>query len=144
VVLGLESNLGFEAQHALHALRRANVRDWVSLMEGADNAPGILTTNASKEIMCVALSELLSNNLLCVSNRMMCTSMPPNEAVTQLLGELRAFMVYVDPPKTLFGKPRRTYSGKMGGHNDDLSIALQLAVITMQLFEKNDKYARFS
>lgn len=143
VVLGLESNLGFEAQHALHALRRAEVKNWVSLMEGADGAPGILTTNSSKEIMCVALQELLSKNLISISNRMMSTSMPPTEAIAQLLGEIRAYMVFVDPPKTLFAQPRRTYTGKLGGHQDDLSIALQLAVLTMQLFDKHDKYAKF-
>lgn len=143
VVLGLESNLGFEAQHALHALRRAEVRNWVSLMEGVDGTPGLLTTNSSKEVMCVALQELLAQSRIGVSSRLLSTSMPPREALDQLVGELRAFMVFVDAPKTLFGKPRRTFTGKLGGHQDDLAIAFQLAIVTMQLFDRHDKYRKF-
>jgi hypothetical protein len=143
MVIGLESNLGFEAQHALHALRRAEVHNWVSLMEGVDGTPGLLTTNASKEVMCVALQELLAQSRIGVSNRLMSTSMSPHEALQQLIGELRGFMIFVDPPKTLFAKARRTFTGKLGGHQDDLVIALQLAVVTMQMFDRHDKYRKF-
>lgn len=143
MVLGLESNLGFEAQHALHAMQREGIRNWVSLMEGVDGTPGILTTNQSKEVMCVALQELFAQNRLHVSSRLLCTSMPPKEALEQLVQELRSFMVFVDPPKSLFAKPRRTFTGKLGGHNDDLSIAVQLAVVTMQIFDRHDKYRQF-
>jgi hypothetical protein len=50
VVMGLESNLGFEAQHTIHALRKSSVRNWIALMEGVDGTPGLLTTNSSKEV----------------------------------------------------------------------------------------------
>ena len=143
VVLGLESNLGFEAQHTVHSLKRAQLHNWVTLMEGADGSCGMLTTNSSKEVMCVALQELLSANLLHVSAQLLCTSIPPVEAMNQLLQEMRSFMIYVDPPKTLFAKPRRTYTGKVGGHQDDMVITLQLAVLTMQIFTRSEKYARF-
>jgi hypothetical protein len=52
-------------------------------------------------------------------------------------------MIFVDPPKTLFAKPRRTFTGKVGGHNDDVAIALQLAVLTMQIFTRSEKYTNF-
>ena len=93
--------------------------------------------------MCVALQELLDQNRIVVSKRMLSVSYAPKEILDQLFAELRSYMVYVDPPKTLFGKPRKTFTGKMGGHNDDVVIALQLAVLTMQIFTRSDKYARF-
>ena len=142
-VLGLESNLGFEAQHAIHSLRRSNFRNWIALLEGVDGTPGLLTTNSSKEVMCVALQELLDQNRIVVSKRMLSVSYAPKDILDQLVAELRSYMVYVDPPKTLFGKSRKTFTGKMGGHNDDTAIALQLAVLTMQIFTRSDKYARF-
>ena len=50
LVFGFECNLGFEAQHAIHTIQRNNVRDWVCLSEGPHGTPGVLTTNASKEV----------------------------------------------------------------------------------------------
>jgi len=49
VVLVLESNLAFEAQHLMHALTANNVRRWVALSEGQGGTVGWLTTNERKE-----------------------------------------------------------------------------------------------
>jgi hypothetical protein len=143
VILGIESNLGFEAQHAINSITRAGVKHWCALMEGVDGTCGLLTTNSSKEVMCVALQQLLSQNRLQVSANLLSTTLPPREMLDQLVHELRAFMIFVDPPRTLFAKPRRTFTGKIGGHNDDVAIALQLAVITMQIFTRSNKYDRY-
>ena len=43
VVLVLESNLAFEAQHLMHALNTNNVRRWVALSEGQGGTVGWLT-----------------------------------------------------------------------------------------------------
>ena len=135
----------FEAQHVVHSVRNARppIHHWCALMEGVDGTCGMLTTNASKEVMCVALQELLSSNRIHISSQLLCLSMPPREAIEQMLSEIRAFMIFVDPPRTLFAKPRRTFTGKMGGHNDDVAIALQLGVLAMQIFNRNAKYSRF-
>jgi hypothetical protein len=90
--------------------------------------------------MCVATQQLLADNRLLVSRSLLSVTSPPKEALEQLVAEMRSYMVYVDPPKTLFGKSRRTFTGKMGGHNDDLVIALQLAVLTLQIFTRSEKY----
>lgn len=45
----------------------------------------------------------------------------------------------VEPAKTLFGKVRRTYTGKIGGQNDDLAVTLQLAVSGIRCFYQNPK-----
>ncbi len=126
-MLGLESNLGyrrlfalgslrlslhrgfarsFEAQHCIHSLRRAKVRNWVSLMEGVEGTCGLLTTNSSKEVMCVAVQQLLANDRLHISQKLLSVSLPPRETLDQLIQEMRSFMIFVDPPKTLFAKVR--------------------------------------
>jgi len=138
--LCLSSSRRFEAQHVVHTLRREGVRGWVPLLEGVDGTVGLLTTNSSKEVMCVATQQLLADNRLLVSRSLLSVASPPKEVLQQLTAEMRSYMVYVDPPKTLFGKSRRTFTGKMGGHNDDLVIALQLAVLTMQIFTRSEKY----
>lgn len=46
-------------------------------------------------------------------------------------------------PSATCSQPRRTFTGKVGGHNDDVAIALQLAVLTMQIFTRSEKYATF-
>ena len=147
----------------MHAMRAAHVKNWIALMEGVDGTCGILTTNSSKEVMCIALQQLLTSNHIHCSDQFLSTSLPPRETLDQMITELRSYMIYVDPPKTLFAKvrlppapsrppldprrsssqPRRTFTGKMGGHNDDVVIALQLAVLSMQIFTRSDKYASF-
>lgn len=95
-------------QHVIHTLRREGVRGWVPLLEGVDGTVGLLTTNSSKEVMCVACKELLADNRLLVSRALLSVTSPPKEVLEQLVAEMRSYMVYVDPPKTLFGKVRDT------------------------------------
>ena len=133
----------FEAQHTVHAMKRMNLPNCCAIHEGVDNTLGLLTTNKSKEIMCSALKDLLSSNRLHVSDQFMCLTLSPKAMLNRLISEMRAFMVFVDAPRTPFAQSRRTYTGKMGGHQDDAVIALQMAVLTMQCFLKHDQYARF-
>jgi len=143
VVLGVESNLGFEAQHTIHAMKRLGLRNCCPLHEGVDGTLGMLTTHKSKEVMCAALQELLSMNRLHTCDKFVSKSMSPRAMLSRLLDEMRAFMIYVDSPKTLFAQARRTYTGKLGGHQDDVIIALQMAILAMQCFMKHDRYTQF-
>ncbi len=52
IVLCLESNLAYEAQHIIHTLQAAGLKKWVALQEGAGYTLGWLTTNERKESMC--------------------------------------------------------------------------------------------
>ena len=53
------------------------------------------------------------------------------------------YAILVEPPKTTFGKVRKTYSGKVGGEQDDACIALQLAVTGLRCFYTSERYERF-
>jgi hypothetical protein len=41
-------------------------------------------------------------------------------------------------------QPRKTYTGKVGGMQDDVSIALQLAIAAQKTFFESSKYANFA
>lgn len=55
------------------------------------------------------------------------------EMLNILADEMKNFCVLVEPPKNPFGKTKKTYSGKVGGRNDDVVIALQLAITVRRL-----------
>jgi len=142
LVVGVEANLGFEANHVLHALRKAGVPH-IALHEGAQESVGVLTTNASKELMCVGLQELIDHKRMVISRQLVSLSASPLETLDTLFKQMNTYTIVVEAPRTPFGKPRRTYTGKVGGNQDDLCIALQLAVLSMRIFQKNDKYKRY-
>ena len=138
-----ESNLGFEAQHHAMALERAKVSRLVTLREGPQQSIGLLTTNETKAAQCKLLQELLENSALSVCADMVCLSAEPAEALHMLIGEMRNYSVLIEPPRSAFGRSKQTFSGKLGGQNDDLVIALQLALLGMRRFLNNPLYASF-
>lgn len=142
VVLAVESNLGLEAHHILHAMRQRRIPH-IALHEGAQEGPGLLTTNSTKEMMCVATQELLDTHRLVLSQNMVCLSTSPRDVLETLLKQMRTYTVIVEPARTAFLKPRRTFSGKIGGHQDDVCVAFQLAILASRIFTRSDKYSRF-
>ena len=69
--------------------------------------------------------------------------MEDKEAIRQIRDELARFSIVTEPAKTLFGRVRRTYTGKIGGMQDDLAIAIQLAITSMRRYLLSDKYSNF-
>ena len=41
-------------------------------------------------------------------------------------------------------QPRKTYTGKLGGMQDDVCISFQLVMIAMKTFFESPKYSTFS
>ena len=143
IVLVPESNLGFEAQHYVSTVQKSQLKDWVVLTEDGSHGVGFRTTHETKEGGYRALEELLSSNGVHVAQRFVSASMAPDEALNMLVTQLHGFQVVVEPPKTAFARARRTFSGKVGGRQDDLVMALQLAVLGARIFMRKDKYSRF-
>lgn len=135
-----ESNLGFEAQHIVQAVTRSKVTGWMAMSEGARDSVGLLTTNDSKAAMCKATQEVLSFGAIDVARNLVSLSQPPQHSYEQLLAELRTFAVVMDV-RGPFSAPRMTFSGKVGGQQDDLCITLQLCILGMNIFMRKDKYA---
>ena len=142
-MLRLPPKKRFECQHIIHAIQSAGVRRWVALQEGAGGTLGWLTTNERKEQMCLQLREALSVGKLHFSDEFFSTTPGVREVKEQLEGELRNFCVLVEAAKTPFGKVKKTCSGKVGGRNDDLVIALQLALSGSRVFYQENRYRSF-
>ena len=139
-----ESNLAFESQHLLHALEAAGIKNWVSLSEGQQGTLGWLTTADRKESMALLLREAMTVGRICLHGAFFSCELEPREARKRISDELSNFCIVTEPAKTTFGKMRKTYTGKLFGKQDDLSIAIQLAVIGQQKFFQDSKvYALF-
>ena len=143
VVLLLESNLAFEAQHIVHFLQAQGLKNWLALSEGAGGALGWLTTNGTKEASVFQLRDALKVGCISLSTHFFSTTMSTGEAKKEIREQLTRFAIITEPAKTLFGKVRKTYSGKVGGLQDDLAISLQLSISGLRSFYSNQKYASF-
>jgi hypothetical protein len=93
--------------------------------------------------MCLQLREALTVGKLAFSTEFFSTTASVREIKQQLEDEMRNFSVLVEASKTPFGKVKKTYSGKVGGRNDDLIITLQLALSGSKVFYESAKYASF-
>ena len=93
--------------------------------------------------MCFQLRDALSVGCIGLSKHFFSNSMPAVEMLKMLDGELRNFCIIVEAPKTPFQKPKKTYSGKIGGRQDDIVITMQLAIAGVRCFYSNTKYANF-
>jgi len=142
-VLCLESNLGFESQHLLHYLQESNFPRWVSMAEAARGELGWLTTGVTKEKMALALREALQQNSISYHKNFTSLSLGAEAAKLRIKDEIGNYSVVTEPPKQAFGKVRKTYTGKMGGMQDDVAIALQLAVCSTRVFFQSSKYVAF-
>ena len=76
----------------------------------------------SPQAMCMQLRDALRVGCIGLSDRFFCNSMPAKEMLKIMDDELKNFCVLVEAPKTPFGNSRKTYSGKVGGRNDDGNV----------------------
>jgi len=93
--------------------------------------------------MCFQLRDAMRVGCIALHQDFFSVTMDPKEALRVLDDELRNFCIVVEPAKTVFGKVRKTYTGKLGGRNDDLAIALQLAITGVRCFYSSEKYGAF-
>ena len=155
-----ESNLAFESQHLLHALEANGIKNWVSLSEGQQGALGWLTTAGSgrraralptaknaargsspdparpraRAGANVSAAPRGHERRPHAGSALLSVELEKLEARKRIKDELLNYCVVTEAPKTTFGKVRKTYTGKLYGKQDDLAIAIQLAMIGCQKF----------
>jgi hypothetical protein len=100
-------------------------------------------TNERKESMTFQLRDALTVGNIVFSDEFFSNSHGIREIKQQMQDEMRNFCILVEPSKTPFGKTKKTYSGKVGGRNDDLVIAIQLAVTGVRCFYQQERYRAF-
>jgi len=143
-VMSFESNLAFESQHLLHHLHGIGFKNWVSLAEGAHNSLGWLTTHGRKESMALLLREAMRVGKISYSANFFSISMSKGDAQKRIGDEIRNFSVITEPGKTHFSKQRKTYTGKVGGLQDDVVITIQLCLAAQKCFYEDSRYQQFA
>jgi hypothetical protein len=149
-VLVVESNLGFEAAHNARYVAEANIAHVevaqemrsrattpITLAEHAKSVTGVRTTNESKEQMYILLRSLLEEQSLRVWDDLICTSSTAEAQVAKVVQQMHNYNAVTSDPGRVFAQTRRVFSGKAQGEQDDLLIALQLAILYRRVFIRN-------
>lgn len=140
-----ESNLGFEACHIERFVRECALNDVIVMHEDVNDRPGIRTTHDTKEIMHSLLRDCLANDGLRTISDPVSSDGQADAHIKELETQMSSYAIIVEPGSTSFAKARRTYSGKSGGSNDDLIIALQLSFLARSVFWRHStqKYSQW-
>jgi hypothetical protein len=142
VVLMIESNLGFEAFHIERFLKRSRLAGFCVCMSDKDQKVGLRTTNPVKEAMWIKLRTFLEEDAVCFWDKLVSVNpaKTPRTMKKELKVELTQYKVMTELPKTVFQQTKRTFTGKLGGSVDDLSVTLQLNALWHGDFFKGGKY----
>lgn len=124
IVLMVERNLGFEAEHHHRAL--AGIPNTRHRVDHQAKRYGVLTTEEIKYGMMTLLNNMLREqrvNLLPVI-----LSEDPEGNTRRLKEQLSIYSFQFKSAQNAFGKQRVALNGKVGGMKDDICIALQLGI----------------
>jgi len=148
-VLVVESNLGFEAAHNARYVAEAGIENVEiaqedrqnkgahTLAEHARSVTGVRTTNESKEQMYILLRNLLEEHNLRVWDQLITTSGASADQLSKVVRQMHNYSAITSDPGRVFAQTRRVFSGKAQGEQDDLLIALQLAILYRRVFIRN-------
>ena len=128
VVVMVERNLGFEAEHhqrALHGVPYTQHR-----IDHQAQRYGILTTEETKLAMMTLANNMLRDKRINVLDPLLSEDAPA--ARRRLREQLGIYSFQYKAAANAFGKQRVALNGKVGGMKDDVCIALQLAVYYSQ------------
>lgn len=124
IVIMVERNLGFEAEHHQRALNGLpNTRFRVD--HGASRY-GILTTEEVKYGMMTLFNNMLRDQRVAFYDPLL--SEDPPAARRRIQEQMKVYSFQFKQAVNCFGKQRVALCGKVGGMKDDVVIALQLAV----------------
>lgn len=146
IILAVESNLGFEAAHNARYVTQANIenvhiaqetrnqsRQAATLREAAATVTGIRTTNQTKEHMYIMLRSLLEERQLRVWSGML-SQTDADKQVEKVVRQMHNYSAVHTDPSRIFAQTRRVFTGKAMGEQDDLLIALQLAIMYRKVY----------
>ena len=132
IVIYVERNLGFEAEHHQRALQHLpGVRFHI---DEKANRVGVLTTEDVKHAMCQLVNVMLAERRVHVENPLI--SNDPRGMRLKLREQLETYSYQVKLAQNTFQKDRIALSGKVGGCKDDICICFQLACYFTQILEQ--------
>ena len=124
IVVMVERNLGFEAEHhqrALNGLPHTRFR-----VDHNAKRYGILTTEEVKYAMMTLFNNMLRDQRVAFREPLL--SEDPPAARRRIQEQMKVYSFQFKQAVNCFGKQRVALCGKVGGMKDDVVIALQLAV----------------
>jgi len=124
IVIMVERNLGFEAEHherALNCLPNTRFR-----IDHAARRYGILTTEEVKYGMMTLFNNMLRDQRVAFRDPLV--SEDPTAARRRIQEQMKVYSFQFKQAVNCFGKQRVALCGKVGGMKDDVVIALQLAI----------------
>lgn len=128
IVIMVENNLGFESYHIERFVNRTKARNYCCFLMDKDQKVGLRTTNPIKESMWHKFKTFLEEDAVYIWEDLVTVNQHYNskEMLKQLREELNNYKVMIELPKTVFQETKRTFTGKLGGAIDDLSVTCQL------------------
>jgi hypothetical protein len=132
VVIYVERNLGFEAEHHQRAMQ--HLPGVTFYIDEQANRVGVLTTENIKHAMCQLVNVMLAERRIHVRKPLI--SNEPLEMRKKLHEQLSTYSYQVKLAQNTFQKERIALSGKVGGCKDDICICLQLACYFTQMQEQ--------
>ena len=129
VMIYVERNLGFEAEHHKRALDYLPGVTFYTDQKA--NRVGVLTTEAVKHAMCQLVVVMLQERRIHVWNPL--TSRDAKGMLLRLKEQMEIYSYQFKLGTNTFQKDRVALSGKVGGMKDDICICMQLACYYTQL-----------
>jgi len=129
VIIYVERNLGFEAEHHKRALQF--LPNTTFYVDETHDRVGILTTNPIKHAMCQLVVLMLEERRIHVRKPLV--SRDPRGLALRLREQMEIYSYQFKTAQTTFQKDQIAISGKVGGMKDDICICLQLACYFTQI-----------
>lgn len=111
-----------------------------------DRQPGIRMTDGVKEEIYMHAEMSLQCNKVHLARRLVTTGVKDEAGQEQLLDEfkrqLTEYFVITKDAADEFGRIRRRFTGKVGGRQDDVSVAFQLCYLAEKAYEAAMKPSR--
>ena len=124
IVVMVERNLGFEAEHHQRALEHIPMTR--HRIDHRARRFGVLTTEEIKYAMMTLTNNMLRDRRISVRDPLISTDPMGNRR--RLREQLGIYSFQFKSAQNAFGKQRVALCGKVGGMKDDVCIALQLAI----------------
>jgi hypothetical protein len=129
VIIYVERNLGFEAEHHKRALE--TLPGVAFHIDQKANRVGVLTTEAIKHAMCQLVVVMLQERRIHIHKPLV--SRDEKGLRLRLREQMEVYSYQFKMGTNTFQKDRIALSGKVGGMKDDICICLQLACYYTQL-----------
>jgi hypothetical protein len=124
IVVMVERNLGFEAEHHHRAL--SGIPNTRHRIDHQAKRYGILTTEDIKYGMMTLVNTMLREQRINLLSPIF--SEDPEGCTRRLKEQMSIYSFQFKSASNTFGKQRVALNGKVGGMKDDICIALQLAI----------------